>query len=54
MDLAFQVNKDENEDSEITGEAVIFEILWRWKSDYYIMNMSAFSEENEILLGDGC
>ena len=28
--------------------------MWKWKSDYYVMDMSLFSEEAEILLGDGC
>ena len=40
--------------NETTGhEATIFEIMWKSMSDYYLMDMSAFPEENEVLLQDG-
>ena len=34
-------------------EATIFEIMWKKRSNYYLMDMSAFPEENEVLLSDG-
>ena len=34
-------------------EATIFEIMWKYYAHYYLMDMSAFPEENEVLLQDG-
>ena len=34
-------------------EATIFEIMWKKNIDYYLMDMSAFPEEKEVLLQDG-
>ena len=31
----------------------LFKILWKWNFDYYVMDMSAFPEEKEVLLFDG-
>ena len=40
--------------NEKTGhEATIFEIMWKKKTDYYLMDMSAFSDEKEVVLYDG-
>jgi len=41
--------------NETTGhEATIFEIMWKsYFRNYYLMDMSAFPEENEVLLQDG-
>ena len=35
-------------------EACLFEIMWKYNYRYYIMDMSAFPEEREVLLYDGC
>ena len=34
-------------------EATLFQIMWKSKYNYYVMDMSAFPEEQEILLMDG-
>ena len=34
-------------------EATLFEIMWRSKYSYYLMDMSAFPDEKEVLLVDG-
>ena len=34
-------------------EATIFEIMWKKNSEYYLMDMSAFPDEKEVLLHDG-
>ena len=34
-------------------EATIFEIMWKKNFDYYLMDMSAFPEEKEVVLQDG-
>ena len=40
--------------NETSGhEATLFEIMWKKNSDYYLMDMSAFPEEKEVLLSDG-
>ena len=40
--------------NETTGhEATVFEIMWKDDCDYYLMDMSAFPEEKEVLLSDG-
>ena len=40
--------------NETTGhEATIFEIMWKNTGNYYLMDMSAFPEEKEVLLQDG-
>ena len=40
--------------NETTGhEATIFEIMWKKNNNYYLMDMSAFPEEKEVLLQDG-
>ena len=40
--------------NETSGhEATIFEIMWKHDYNYYLMDMSAFPEENEVLLQDG-
>ena len=40
--------------NQTTGhEATLFQIMWKSKYGYYVMNMSAFPEEKEILLQDG-
>ena len=35
-------------------EATLFEIMFKRDSVYYVMDMSAFPEEREVLLYDGC
>ena len=40
--------------NETSGhEATLFQIMWKSNEDYYVMDMSAFPEEKEILLQDG-
>ena len=40
--------------NETSGhEATIFEIMWKKRTDYYLMDMSAFPEEKEVVLVDG-
>ena len=40
--------------NETTGhEATVFEIMWKHRDNYYLMDMSAFPEEKEVLLSDG-
>ena len=40
--------------NETTGhEATIFEIMWKYHYYYYLMDMSAFPDEKEVLLVDG-
>ena len=40
--------------NETTGhEATVFEIMWKFDCYYYLMDMSAFPEEKEVLLQDG-
>ena len=40
--------------NQTTGhEATLFEIMWKSTTNYYVMDMSAFPEEQEILLQDG-
>ena len=40
--------------NETTGhEATVFEIMWKYHMNYYLMDMSAFPEEKEVLLQDG-
>ena len=40
--------------NETSGhEATIFEIMWKHDWNYYLMDMSAFPEEKEVLLQDG-
>ena len=34
-------------------EATLFEIMWRHNQFYFVMDMSAFPDEKEILLFDG-
>ena len=34
-------------------QATLFEIMWKDKYDYYVMDMSAFPGEKEVLLFDG-
>ena len=34
-------------------EATLFEIMWKCEAGYYVMDMSAFPEEKEVLLYDG-
>ena len=34
-------------------EATVFEIMFKSRYQYYVMDMSAFPEENEVLLYDG-
>jgi len=41
--------------NEETGhEATLFEIMWKRWDGYYLMDMSAFPDEKEVLLVDGC
>ena len=35
-------------------EATLFEIMWKHNCLYYVMDMSAYPDEQEILLYDGC
>ena len=40
--------------NQTTGhEATLFQIMWKSDEDYYVMDMSAFPEEQEVLLLDG-
>ena len=40
--------------NETSGhEATLFEIMWKRRYNYYLMDMSAFPEEKEVLLSDG-
>ena len=40
--------------NQTTGhEATLFQIMWKSEYGYYVMDMSAFPEEQEILLVDG-
>lgn len=42
-------------DDEAKGKkAVLFEIHWTSCDHYYCMDMSAFTDEQEFLLNDGC
>jgi len=34
-------------------EATLFEIMFKKRYDYYVMDMSAFADEDEVLLYDG-
>ena len=34
-------------------QATLFEIMWKCDEYYYVMDMSAFPEEREVLLYDG-
>ena len=34
-------------------EATLFEIMWKNRLNYYLMDMSAFPDEKEVLLVDG-
>ena len=38
---------------DLGKEATLFEIMWRSNIDYFVMDMSAFPEEEEVLLTDG-
>lgn len=38
---------------ETCREATLFEILWKKDHSYYVMDMSPFPEEKEVLLFDG-
>ena len=33
--------------------ATLFQIMWRRRSGYYVMDMSAFPDEKEVLIYDG-
>ena len=39
--------------SDTGHEATLFQIMWKYNMGYYVMDMSAFPEEKEILLYDG-
>ena len=39
---------------DLGKEATLFEIMFREKYDYFLMDMSAFPEEQEVILYDGC
>ena len=40
--------------NEKTGHvATLFEIMWKNEKSYYLMDMSAFPDEKEVLLVDG-
>lgn len=34
-------------------ESTLFEIMWKKNTDYYVMDMSAFPDEREVLVYDG-
>ena len=40
--------------AELGKEATLFEIMWKEEYDYFVMDMSSFPEEKEVLLFDGC
>ena len=39
--------------SDQDHQATLFQILWKRQGDYYLMDMSAFPDEQEVLLVDG-